>query len=92
MIDRKILTNAKHLESVFYIILFAAFALGTVFVFRMRFNSFYQFSMLLVLSIFYFVWGMFYHYLRRDLTIKVFWEYLAIWAIVAVAAVLVFLK
>jgi hypothetical protein len=43
-----------------------------------------------VLSIFYFVWGMFYHHLREDLSIKVFWEYLAIFGICVLAAVMVF--
>ena len=84
-------TINRHFESVFYILLFAAFALGAVFFLRVRFNPFYQFSMLLALAIFYFVWGMFYHYLRRDLNIKVFWEYLIIFAICALAAVFVFL-
>lgn len=91
MNDRQ-LTKAKHIESVLYITLFGVFALGAVYFLRFRFNPFYQFSMLLVLSIFYFVWGMFYHHLRRDLNLKVFFEYLAIWAIVVMAAVLVFLK
>lgn len=90
--NKRLTVRRKHIESIFYILLFAAFALGTVSFFRVRFNPFYQFSMLLALSIFYFVWGMFYHHLRQDLSIKVFWEYLAIWAICVLAAVLVFFK
>lgn len=88
--NKKLTIRQKHIESVFYILLFFAFAMGAVSFLRFRFDPFYQFSMLIVLSIFYFVWGMFYHHLRRDLTIKVFWEYLAIWVICMLASVMVF--
>lgn len=90
--NKRLLVRTEHIESVFYLLLFGAFALGAVALMRFRFDPFYQFSMFLALSIFYFIWGMFYHYLRRDLNIKVFWEYSVIWAICALAAVLVFLR
>ena len=86
----KLTVRQKHIESVFYILLFAAFAMAVVSFLRFRFDPFYQFSMLIILSIFYFVWGMFYHHLRQDLSIKVFFEYLAIFGICVLAAVMVF--
>ena len=88
--NNKLSVRTKHIESIYYILLFAAFLLGGVSYLRVRFDPFYQFSVLLVLSIFYFVWGMFYHHLREDLSIYVFWEYLAIFGICVLAAVMVF--
>jgi len=58
-----------------YLVLLAvlAFSLWTFLI--LRFDKLMQFEVILGVSIFYFLWSCFFHFQRRDLTLKIITEY-----------------
>ncbi len=80
----------KHLETLAHIFLFFGLAVGLLAIFRLRYDSFSQFLVILVLAFFYLLWGATYHHLKGDISKKLFLEYLLISAVTAAAAFLVF--
>ena len=82
----------KSLDRAIHIFLYLSFSLGLLAIFRWRFDGGGQFLVILALVIFYIIWGFVYHNLKRDLTVKILLEYLAIAAIASLAAILVFVR
>lgn len=74
-----------------HLLLMAALAIGGIAFFRSRISSQDQFLVILAMVFFYLAWGLVYHLGRRDLTKKVYLEYLLISGIASVAGVLIFI-
>ena len=80
----------KHIDIVAHICLLFGLVVGTVAIFRLRYDNVAQFLVILILAAFYLLWGIVYHNLKRDLDRKLLFEYLLIAAIVVVVGLLVF--
>lgn len=81
----------KRFDILAHLLLIAALAVGGLAFFRARFTTNDQFLVMISMVFFYLSWGLVYHYAKRDLTKKLYFEYLLIAAIAAVAGILVFL-
>lgn len=81
----------KHFDKLAHIVLTVGLFFGAVVVYVARFDSFKQFLAIVVLVVFYLLWGIFYHLARRDLKRKIILEYLLVSSIATLAASLVFL-
>lgn len=81
----------KRFDLLAHLLLMAALAVGGVAFFRARFTGNDQFLVIISIVFFYLAWGLVFHYAKRDLTKKLYFEYLLIAAITSVAGVLVFL-
>jgi len=68
----------KHLDKLAHVFLYAALMLGVVAIYFSRFNSTRQFLVVLLMIVFYLIWGQVYHYLKRDVSQKLMLEYLII--------------
>ena len=82
----------KHFDTVAHIFLLLALGLGAVGIYRSRYDATGQFLVILVLSVFYILWGVLYHHLKGDLKRKLFFEYLILASIASVVGVLVFVR
>lgn len=82
----------KHFDILAYILLFLVLGIGAAVFYQVRFNPAKQFLVVILLSSFYLFWGILYHYQRRDLSRKLFLEYLLIAAIAAAVGFLVFME
>lgn len=82
----------KRLDSLAHIFLLFGFAVGAMAIVRLRYDSLSQFLVILLLSLFYLLWGATYHHLRGDISRKLFLEYLLIASIATLAAFLVFVR
>lgn len=80
----------RHLDKIAYIFLLCGLLIGFLAIIRLRYDSLSQFLVILLLSLFYLLWGATYHHLKGDITKKLFLEYLLVAAIAATAAFLVF--
>ena len=80
----------KHFEKIAHLVLILGFLLGVVAIFRVRFETTGQFWVILMLALFYLVWGIVYHSIKGDFDKKLFLEYFLIAAISAVSAFGVF--
>lgn len=81
----------KYLDILSYSLLLLCIVLGGVAIYNLRFEMASQIVVILMLVVFYIIWGMVYHNLKRDLTPRLFKEYLVIGAIAVCAGLLVFL-
>lgn len=81
----------KHREKIAHLVLIAGFITGLVSFFNVRLVQ-SQFVIVLSMTVFYLVWAFTYHHARRDLTMKLLLEYLALAAIASVVNILVFAR
>lgn len=81
----------KRLDILSYTLLLLSMVLGGVAVYNLRYQLSNQLMIILMLVVFYVIWGMVYHNLKRDLSSKLFKEYLVIGAIAVCAGLLVLL-
>lgn len=81
----------KRFDILAHLLLMAALAVGGIAYLRSRFTVQDQFLVIIAMIFFYLAWGLVYHYAKRDLTKKLYLEYLIISAIASVSAILVFL-
>ncbi len=82
----------KRFDTLAYISLYSVLVIGAAIVYKLRFDSLYQFLVILLLCAFYLVWGFAFHYLKKDASTRLFLEYLIIAAIAVFAAYLVFVS
>lgn len=80
----------KHFDTLIHILLFLGFAIGGGAIWWLRYDSLRQFLVIIILVIFYLLWGVVYHSLKKDLTKKLFIEYLILAGIAIVVGFLVF--
>lgn len=73
-----------------YILLLLAIGVGAWAILKAHGEPGNQFLIVLVLVVFYLLWGVVYHHVKRDLSRKLFLEYLIIGAIALVSGLLVF--
>lgn len=81
----------KHLDITAHIFLIVGLIVGSVAIYRLRFDSTSQFLVILIIVLFYFLWGTTYHHIKGEITKKLLLEYLIIALIVTIAGFLVFL-
>ena len=82
----------KRFDTLAYVCLYSVLVIGAAIVYKLRFDSLYQFLVILLLCAFYLVWGFAFHYLKKDASTRLFLEYLIIAAIAVFAAYLVFVS
>ena len=80
----------KHLDIIAHIFLILGLAVGAVAIYRLRFDATSQFLVVLVIILFYLLWGTTYHHIKGEISKKLFIEYLLIAAIVTAVGFLVF--
>ena len=80
----------KHLDILAHVFLILGLVVGSVAVYRLRYDSTSQFLVILVITLFYLLWGTTYHHIKGEISKKLFVEYLLIALIVAIAGFLVF--
>lgn len=81
----------KHIEKWAHLVLIGGFLVGSISFFRAPAGE-GRFLVVFSMTLFYLVWGLLYHHIRRDLSYKILLEYLAIAAIASVVNILVFLR
>lgn len=79
----------KKLDLLWHAFLYSSLVVGVAGVYFSRFNSGRQFLVLMLLVIFYLVWGFAYHHTKGDANRKMFLEYLFIGLIALLAGFLV---
>ncbi len=84
--------NKRSFDIASYILLTGVLVVGFLAYRQFRYNPSAQFLVVVAGVCAYLGWGIVYHHLRRDLTLKVYLEYLLIASIVLVAALLVFVR
>ena len=82
----------KHLDILAHTFLVLGLAVGAVAIYRLRFDSTSQFLVVLIITLFYLLWGTTYHHIKGEIEKKLFLEYLLIASIALFAAFLVFLR
>ena len=80
----------RHLDILAHIFLILGIAIGAVAIYRLRFDSTSQFLVILIITLFYLLWGTTYHHIKGEISKKLLIEYLLIALIVIIAGVLVF--
>lgn len=80
----------KKLDILAHIFLIFGLIVGSVAVYRLRFDSTSQFLVILIITLFYLLWGTTYHHIKGEITKKLLFEYLIISLIVVIAGFLVF--
>lgn len=85
-------SKVKNFDNIAHVGLLIGFMVGAVAIFTLRFDSSAQFLVVLVMAVFYLVWGLVYHHIKRDFNLKLFFEYVAIAGLSIASAVLVFLR
>jgi len=81
----------KHFDKFAHVFLYAALVIGAIGVYLSRFNSQRQFTVVLLLVVFYLIWGFAYHHLKGDANKKLMIEYLIIAVIALLASFFVLL-
>lgn len=82
----------KRFDILFYILLFLGLVIGASQFFNPASGPTYQFTIIVATVTYYLIWGLAYHYLKRDLKRSLFLEYLTLGAIGIVVGILVFLS
>ena len=80
----------KYFEAISHIVLYTGFSVGLVALYILRFSTTHRLMVILLMIVFYLLWGFVYHIYKRDFSQKVYLEYLILAGIAAVVAVLVF--
>lgn len=70
------LIKKNNLDNLSHVLLIVAVGVAAVAIYRLRYDSALQLLVILVMVVFYVVWGFVYHYLRGDLEQKLILEYL----------------
>lgn len=81
----------KRFDILFYILLFLGLAIGASRFFATFADPTAQFATIAAIVVYYLIWGIAYHYLKKDLKRKLFLEYLTVGAIGIVVGILIFL-
>lgn len=82
-------TISKKHDLAWHLFLYAGLAFGFIAVYLVRFEAGRQFIILMLLVVFYLVWGFAYHHTKGDANRKIFLEYLFIGLIALAAGFLV---
>lgn len=82
----------KRFDTLAYVCLYSVLVVGAAIVYKLRYDSIYQFLVILLLAAFYLIWGFAFHSLKKDANVRLFLEYLIIAAIAVFAAYLVFIS
>lgn len=82
----------KHLDILAHIFLILGLAVAAAAVYRLRFSSTDQFLVILIIVLFYLLWGTTYHHIKGEVSKKLLLEYLIIALIVTIAGFLVFVQ
>ena len=80
----------KHLDIIAHIFLILGLAVGAVAIYRLRFDATSQFLVVLVIILFYLLWGTTYHHIKGEISKKLLFEYLIIALIAIFTGFLVF--
>lgn len=81
----------KRFDILFYILLALGIGIGLSQFFAFSARPTYQFWVIAAIVVYYIMWGLLYHYFKKDLEKKLFLEYITLGAIGIVVGVLVFL-
>lgn len=73
-----------------HILLLLGFGLGVLAILVLDFDSTSRLAVVVLFAFFYILWGVIYHMLRRDITRRIFFEYLILSAMAVVVGILVF--
>ena len=82
----------KRLDILAHIFLTFGIAVGATAIYRLRFDSTSQFLVILIIVLFYLLWGTTYHHIKGEISKKLLLEYLIISLIVVIAGFLVFVR
>lgn len=82
----------KQFDTLAYFVLFGGLIIGALGILRVGFDAMRQFWIILMLCLFYLLWGIGYHQHKGDLTRRLFLEYLILVAIATAAGFLVFIR
>ena len=82
----------KRLDILAHIFLIFGLIVGGVAVYRLRYDSTSQFLVILVITLFYLLWGTTYHHIKGEIKKKLLLEYLLIALIVIIVGFLVFVE
>jgi len=82
----------KHLDILAHVFLILGLAVGAMAIYRLRFDSTSQFLVILIIVLFYLLWGTTYHHIKGEISKKLLLEYLIISLIVVIAGFLVFVR
>ncbi len=82
----KPILKSKQRDILAHIFLYFGLGVGALGIFLSRFDSIRQFLVILLLVVFYLIWGFVYHHLKRDATRNLMVEYLIIALISLLAA------
>ena len=80
----------KHLDILAHVFLILGIAVGAMAIYRLRFDATSQFLVVLIITLFYLLWGTTYHHIKGEISKKLFLEYLLIALIVIIVGFLVF--
>ena len=80
----------KHLDILAHVFLVLGLIVGVAAIYRLRFDSTSQFLVILIITLFYLLWGTTYHHIKGEISKKLLLEYLIIALIVLIAGYLVF--
>jgi len=80
----------KKLDFLAHLLLFLGVIIATIAFWGLRYQAGAQLLVVFTLVVFYIFWALVYHYTKRDLSKKLFLEYLLVAAISCVVAILVF--
>jgi len=80
----------KHLDILAHVFLVLGLIVGVVAIYRLRFDATSQFLVILIIILFYLLWGTTYHHIKGEISKKLFLDYLLVAAIVTVVGFLVF--
>ena len=80
----------KVIEKLAHTILYFGFVVGAVAVYMTRYDGARQLLIVLILVAYYLIWGFSYHSMRKDLSMRLALEYLAISLIALLVAFVIF--
>ena len=80
----------RRLDFFAHLLLFLGVIIAAIAFWGLRYQAGAQLLVVFTLLVFYIFWGALYHYTKRDLSKKLFLEYLLVAAISCVVAILVF--
>lgn len=81
----------KKFDLFFYLLLFLGIGIGASRFFAFWAKPSSQFWVIVAIVVYYVIWGLLYHYFKKDLAKKLFLEYITLGAIGIAVGVLVFL-
>lgn len=80
----------KYVDHLAYLLLILAFVFAVFTFMVFRYDPTAQLRVVLTSIVFYIIWGIVYHYTKRQLNKKLFLEYLLLAAISSVAVIIIF--